>query len=137
MPSSTTAAEAANNRLRMLRELAAAPYRERGESKRKFHSIGHKFLQALADAFRLPKSSYEVRSCLGGPAVMGEVVLHSEEMYVEIYQPAFRRVLGVMVRQCDGRKDYVGRRNHQRYEPKSFEAVVELVRSVTQRPLDE
>jgi len=61
---------------------------------------------------RLPPNSFDIRSCLGGVAVSGEVILHSESVYIEISQPASGADSGVLIRSCRGRRDYEAGRNH-------------------------
>lgn len=55
--------------------------------------------------------TYDLRSIKGGIAVSGEIILHTEEIYVQL-----RLGIGsgreVMFRRVAGRKDYCGDRNH-------------------------
>jgi hypothetical protein len=53
-----------------------------------------------------------VRSNLGGVAVSGEATLHGQNLYVQICQPATGWDRGILIRTCEGRKDYTGGRNH-------------------------
>ena len=80
--------------------------------KRSFHATGRKRLNALATALGLEPGSYEVRSNSGGIAVSGEVTLHGQNLYVQICQPATGCDSGILIRTCEGRKDYTGGRNH-------------------------
>ena len=79
------------------------------EVKQKFHRLGKKILKQLAQDLNLPAGSYEVRSCLGGFGVWGEIILHAERIYIMLREPLY---LGsskrVLYRTCNGRKDYGG-----------------------------
>lgn len=81
-------------------------------AKKLFHSLGRKALKRLADALRLPKGQYDLRSNVAGPAVSGEVTLHGVEVYVQLSLGAMGAGREVMFRKVAGRKDYVGDRNH-------------------------
>ena len=74
-----------------------------------FHRLSKKVLNELADAMQLP--AFEVRSCKGGPAVMGEVTLHTPGFYIMICgdRPA---ATCVMYRSCHGMRDFSGGMNH-------------------------
>ncbi|HET6525045.1 hypothetical protein [Sphingopyxis sp.] len=81
------------------------------QAKKLFHSDGRKALKRLAEALRIEDGSYDLRSNKGGIAVSGEIILHGEEIYVQLglgigsgHEVMFRRVAG--------RKDYCGDRNH-------------------------
>ena len=80
--------------------------------KRRFHSTARVRLRQLAIALHLPPSSFDLRSNNGGIAVSGEVTLHHERLYVQVSQPAFGGDIGVLIRTCRGRRDYVGGPNH-------------------------
>jgi hypothetical protein len=81
-------------------------------AKRRFHSQGRAKLRALAELLALHKGSYDIRSNEGGPAVSGEITLHTETVYVQISQSCLGGGMGVLIRTCKGRKDYTGGRNH-------------------------
>jgi hypothetical protein len=53
----------------------------------------------------------EVRSCKGGPAVCGEVILHTAAVYVCFCVPSFGGGLHFYYRRCQGRNDYSGEAN--------------------------
>lgn len=81
-------------------------------AKRSYHAEGRRVLKRLADALQLESAAYDIRSCLGGPAVAGEIILHSAELYVMIGidWPDERR--HVLFRRVTGRDDYTGGTNH-------------------------
>jgi hypothetical protein len=83
-----------------------------GEQKKAFHRQARIALRALAKELRLSPNSFEVRSCVGGGAVSGEVILHGETIYIQVCQPATGADSGILIRTCEGRRDYQGGRNH-------------------------
>jgi len=83
-----------------------------GAQKKLFHAKGRAALSALARELRLPSDSYTIRICEGGVAVSGEIILHDERIYIQISQPATGADSGVLIRSCNGRRDYEGGRNH-------------------------
>lgn len=89
--------------------------------KRAFHRDGRRFLGALATVLGLPKGGFEVRSNKGGIAVSGEVTLHSDTLYVQIYESVFHPGIDVLYRRCHGRADYCGVQNQ-------FVAVTDLIK---------
>ena len=80
--------------------------------KQAYLKLGTKLLRALAKEMALPKGTYDVRTCKGGPAVPGECILHTDNLYLQInnsYEPPGP---AIMFRTCKGRKDYSGGRNN-------------------------
>jgi len=75
-------------------------------SKRSFHLTGTRLLRKVADIMGLPKGSYEARSCKGGMAVSGEVILHTNNFYVCVGRDF------AYYRSCKGQRDYTGGTNH-------------------------
>ena len=82
------------------------------ELKRAFHREGKKVLRRLAALLGLQRGEFDVRSNRGGIAVSGEVILHSERLYVQIDQTIMGPQSVIMMRTCNGRKDYTGGMNH-------------------------
>jgi hypothetical protein len=80
--------------------------------KKLFHGKGRAALRALAKELRFPPDSFTIRTCEGGVAVSGEVILHGESIYIQISQPATGADSGVLIRSCNGGRDYEGGRNH-------------------------
>lgn len=80
-------------------------------AKRTFHTEARRALRRLADAFQVAGDTYEIRVCAGGSAVSGEVILHADELYVQVSIGGFGRG-EILFRRCRGRSDYVGERNH-------------------------
>ena len=80
-------------------------------TKTTFHKQCKTILRKLAKELGLERGAYEVRSCLGGPAVMGEVILHTDSLYVVLSEYPLVGGVQTMWRTCNGRKDYTGGRN--------------------------
>lgn len=83
-----------------------------GEQKKAFHRQARIALRALARELRLSPNSFDIRSCVGGIAVSGEAILHGEAIYIQVCQPATGADSGILIRTCEGRRDYDGGRNH-------------------------
>lgn len=102
-----------------------------GRQKDRFHRAARAQMRRLADELGLEPGSYEIRSNRGGPAVSGEVTLHHERVYVQAAQP-FGGGRGLLVRPCEGQRDFTGGRNH--LAPLALlddvEALADLVREV-------
>jgi hypothetical protein len=82
------------------------------DAKRLFHTHARRQLRLLATTLGLATSAFEIRSNQGGIAVSGEVTMHADHLYVQASQPATGNDTGILIRSCQGRKDYVGGRNH-------------------------
>jgi hypothetical protein len=80
--------------------------------KRCFHRTSRSRLRELAKALCLSSGSFDLRSNAGGIAVSGEIILHCEQVYVHVSQPATGADAGILIRTCRGRKDYTGGRNY-------------------------
>jgi hypothetical protein len=88
-------------------------------AKKLFHRRARAFLNELAtEVLKLTPDRFEVRTNEAGPAVMGETVLHTDPIkdgkglyvMVSVFSgPSDRKVL---MRTCNGRKDYTGGRNN-------------------------
>lgn len=66
-------------------------------------------LRAVAKACGLRTGEFDVRYNPGGSAVKGDAVLHGEDLYVSVDPDGAGP--GVLVRNCNGRKDYTGGSN--------------------------
>lgn len=82
------------------------------DRKRRFHTVARARLRRLAAQLGFPPISFDLRSNQGGIAVSGEITLHHERVYVQVCQPATRADTGILIRTCEGRRDYTGGRNH-------------------------
>lgn len=81
------------------------------DGKRCFHSEAAKALRTLAKSLSLARDDYDIRSNKAGPAVSGEITLHSDRIYIQIAEP-FVADHEILYRQVKGRTDYRGMRNH-------------------------
>lgn len=82
------------------------------EQKKAFHRRARTALRGLAKELRFPEVSYDLRSNRGGVAVSGEITLYHERVYIQIRQPATGADSGILIRTCEGRRDYDGGLNH-------------------------
>lgn len=82
------------------------------DRKRRFHTVARVRLRRLAAELGFPPASFDLRSNQGGIAVSGEITLHHERVYVQVCQPATRADTGILIRTCEGRRDYTGGGNH-------------------------
>ncbi len=83
--------------------------------KKEFHSAGKSALRKIAQSLGLEKGTYDIRSNAGGIAVSGEITLHSDSLYIQIFQSCVRMgrdKTSIMYRTCKGRKDYSGGSNN-------------------------
>lgn len=83
------------------------------ESRKKtFHRAARKQLKALAAYCGWAPSSYDLRSNMAGIAVSGDITLHHEQVYISVSQDRIGGSCGILIRSCQGRKDYSGGTNH-------------------------
>lgn len=80
-------------------------------AKRLFHNEARKALRRLANALGLEPGRYDLRVCAGGPAVSGEVILHGEQLYVQVSLSGYGPNQ-LLYRRVRDRRDYCGLRNH-------------------------
>ena len=79
--------------------------------KKEFHKVGKKVLKWIDEHLG---GGGEVRSCLGGPAVLGEVILHTDYVYVQLCQLRDKDIftgrteVKFMFRGCANKTDYTG-----------------------------
>ena len=79
------------------------------EQKEQFHKDAKSYLKEIAKRMGLPKESYTVRSNKAGPAVLGDVILHTYSLYVNLGGSLFSNQF--MYRKCQSQKDYTGGTN--------------------------
>lgn len=80
--------------------------------KRRFHATARSRLKQLAAELRLPPGTFEIRSNKGGIAVAGEITLHHDRAYIQVGQFGLSSGHGILIRTCEGRRDYTGGANH-------------------------
>ena len=81
-------------------------------NKERFLRTCRKFMKALADALQLKPDEYDLRVNKGGIAVSGEVTLHTDKIYIQASQSSMGPNFGILIRTCNGRKDYSGGHNN-------------------------
>lgn len=109
------------------------------QSKTAFHNEAKRALRALANHLGLAPDSYNLRSNKAGPAVSGEVTLHTETLYVQVSLARFSAGREVMFRRCESRQDYTGHRNNYCdiaviLDPPKFEQLLRRETGVTFQP---
>jgi hypothetical protein len=80
-------------------------------NKAEFRRLSLKLLRAACNLMGLPAGSFSIRYNAAGVACSGDATLHAEDVYVSFNADGVCSHLGVLVRSCEGRKDYVGGRN--------------------------
>ena len=70
-----------------------------------FHRTGKRVLNKIAKELGF-EGNFEVRSNKGGPAVLGDVILHSDNIYINLGGSCFSQ--SFMYRTVSGMKDYTG-----------------------------
>jgi hypothetical protein len=78
-------------------------------NKDRWHRLGQGLARALA--LKMGLEDYSIRSCKGGPAVTGEIVLHADWIYIQFGISCFDGKTEFMYRTCKGLKDYTGGMN--------------------------
>ena len=81
---------------------------DKQEFKERFHRVAKSVMKKVARDIGLEKGQYDLRSNKGGPAVLGEVTLHADGLYVMMGGSFFSAGDTVMYRTCRDRKDYSG-----------------------------
>lgn len=76
--------------------------------KDQFHRYAKQYLKDIAVNMGLGTNEYEIRSNKGGPGVLGEVILHTDHLYVCMGGSVSWGDKSFYYRTCKGRKDYTG-----------------------------
>lgn len=74
------------------------------------HKQGKILLQNLSRLLGMEKEDFRLSSNEAGPAVSGEVTLHGDHIYLQLFDS--RAGLEIMYRTCEGQKDFSGGSNH-------------------------
>jgi len=90
-------------------------YTDVGQAKKEAYlKNGKAWLRLLAEKLGLTPAQYELRVNRGGIAVSGEVTLHSDTLYLQLFESCIGgRGVSVLYRSCHGRADYTGGANHE------------------------
>lgn len=78
-------------------------------AKKDFHLWSEYYLRLIADKLGLRPGEYKLGHCNGGDAVSGEIILHSDKLYVQFYQGT--ETNSFLWRKCNGMSDYTGETN--------------------------
>jgi len=101
-------------------------------TKNKFHREARNLLKHIAaDHLNLSSNEYDCRTNFGGPAVLGESILHTNHVYVQIGGLNPNQVL---VRSVLHRKDYTGGQNHF-VSLDQKQKLVELIKRLSANPV--
>jgi hypothetical protein len=82
------------------------------KAKRAFHNQARQRLRELATALGLSRDECDLRSNFAGIAVSGEITLHGDHIYLQVFQSVTGHDTGILFRTCEGREDYVGGDNN-------------------------
>jgi hypothetical protein len=96
------------------------------EAKAVFLEQSAKLARMIAGKLGLNEDQYEVRINPGGIAVSGDVILHTDKLYVNFSKSCLGPDQGFMYRSCNGRKDYSGGQNRWM----KWEALLDFDRAV-------
>ncbi|AOG02838.1 hypothetical protein [Bosea sp. RAC05] len=109
--------------------------------KRAFHAAATKVLRHLAVELDFKPGTFELRSNMGGIAVSGEITLHHKDVYIQVSQSTIglNKGNGVLIRTCEGMKDYSGGPNNfLTYDVlEDVEALADQVRHIQPKFVDE
>lgn len=79
--------------------------------KEHWHRLGRSLARTLAAKLGMLKGTFDVRSCKGSSTVLGEIILHSDWLYIQFGISCFGGESQFMYRTCNGREDYTGGMN--------------------------
>lgn len=79
-------------------------------TKQAFHGTARRLMGQIAKDLGLEKGTYDIRTNTGGPAVLGETILHTEGLYV-MAGDVTQMNDNLLYRSCNGRKDFSGGQN--------------------------
>lgn len=82
------------------------------EVKESMHRKGRAALKQIAEELDLKPGTFNIRSNKAGIACSGEITLHSEDFYFSMQPDSFMRGQEILLRSCEGLKDYTGGANH-------------------------
>lgn len=75
-----------------------------------FQSSARLLMREIVREFKI--GAYSLRTNKGGLAVSGEVTLHTNTIYIQASQKLFQKGIQLLVRQCEGQRDYCGKVNY-------------------------
>ena len=77
-----------------------------GDYQERWHHLGRGLAKTLAEKMGIPRGSYRVTSCKGHP--YGEIIFHSDWLYIQFGLSCFGGETRFMYRTCDGLWDFTG-----------------------------
>ncbi len=92
-------------------QLAEKPLGYDQNRKLEFHAEAKKQLIKLATYLGYKKEEYDLRINLGGIAVSGETVLHTDHIYIQVFQ-GIGHFGDILYRSVVNKKDYKGKKNN-------------------------
>lgn len=123
--------------IRLAKQRGSCSYNE--ANKDRFHKDGKAICRKLATLMGLDTKERDVRSNMGGIAVSGEIMLHTDGLYLQLSQSCVGQGDTFMFRKCDGRKDYTGGRNRwMKFDDLTdLEAVAKRLKIIHDAPNDQ
>lgn len=106
--------------------MAAAPYN--ATAKRRWINAARMSIRSVAKDLGLAPGTFDIRTCKGGIAVPGEVVLHGESLYLCLGTSMPGGELIGFARSCKGRKDYTGGVNRWISTRMTFNQLIQICR---------
>ena len=82
------------------------------EAKQRFHTAARLAYATWRSISAFRRKIFDLRCNAGGVAVSGEITLHYDTVYIQVSQSSMGPENGVLIRTCEGRRDYTGGRNH-------------------------
>lgn len=107
--------------------MVAAPYN--ASAKRRWLNAARLACKSVAEDLGLEPGTFEVRTCKGGIAVPGEVILHAESVYLCLGAEVLtgEELIG-FARSCKGKQDYTGGVNRWLSKRMTFDKMVQVCR---------
>jgi hypothetical protein len=100
-------------------------------NKDKWKRLSRKLMKEVAEALAMPKGSFDLRYSAAGIACSGDTTLHHERVYVQANADGICD--WILVRTCQGRKDYTGGQNRSyTFEQLRREGALGLARFVAE-----
>ena len=97
-------------------------------AKNRWLNAAREAARSVAEDLGLAPGTFEVRTCKGGSAVPGEVILHAESVYLCLGTSMPGGDLVGFARSCKGRKDYTGGVNRRLSTRMTFDKMVQVCR---------
>jgi hypothetical protein len=107
-----------------------------GPSKSRFHQEAMVIAKVIAKKLGLSPKDFNIRSNKAGPAVCGEVVLHTINVYVQFSQfYCGPDQPGILYRMCNGLRDYSGGMNqYWKWDKlKDLDAFVSRLKTISEK----